>query len=311
MDDWFGVELAPLAGGYSGETFVAGVGDDAAVVRVYARNPERAVIDAALLRLLRGVAPVPSVIESRAPTDESPGLLVTGLVPGVSLDQVLARPPRRLDWEELGLSLGYLLGRLSCLPYLRPGAFVDADLTLSSAGFPSDLRAWAQHHRDTGRLATWQEHDWSALLELIDQAGDLLDTDVDTPADRTVLVHSDFNPKNILVDTREWYVTALVDWEFAHAGSVYADFGNFTRFERDDRLIEPMIEAMVDTAPSSLRDPYGKGRAVDLWALIELAGRPHSNPVAEMATTLLLAQARDRDLDAWPWPGTRRAPTDA
>ena len=48
-----------------------------------------------------------------------------------------------------------------------------------------------------------------------------------------MLVHSDFNPKNILVDLETVEVVGVVDWEFAHAGSPYTDIGNFSRFERD------------------------------------------------------------------------------
>jgi hypothetical protein len=233
---------------------------------------------------------------------------MTEFIPSVRLDEVLADPPDDLDWEELGLQLGWLLGGLSNIPFLRHGLFADADLTLSAEAMPNDLRAWAQHYRDTGRIAAWSKRDWDALGDLIDIAGDVLDRGVGLHDDRAVLVHSDFNPKNILLDPEELDVVALVDWEFAHAGSIHTDFGNFTRFERDERLVDPMVEGFVDIAPGHIRDPYWKGRAVDLWALIDLAGSPQSNPVRELASTLLLAQARAGDINAWPWEGERRAP---
>ena len=105
------------------------------------------------------------------------------------------------------------------------------DLAVDDAGWPNDLLEFAQGYRDTGRLAAWSDRDWDALVELIDQAGDVLDEG----EQRTVLVHSDFNPKNILVDLSigARSVAGVVDWEFAHAGSVYADIGNFSRFERE------------------------------------------------------------------------------
>jgi hypothetical protein len=50
------VSLEPLPGGWSGETFVAHVaGGERQVVRIYARDPGRAEVDAALLRLVRGL----------------------------------------------------------------------------------------------------------------------------------------------------------------------------------------------------------------------------------------------------------------
>ena len=45
------------------------------------------------------------------------------------------------------------------------------------------------------------------------------------------LVHSDFNAKNILVETATGEVTGLVDWEFAHAGGPFTDLGNLLRFD--------------------------------------------------------------------------------
>ena len=64
--DWHGAPVTPLSGGYSGETFLVGSDPaDQVVLRIYRRAPERAVVDAGLLRLLRGVLPVASVLEVR------------------------------------------------------------------------------------------------------------------------------------------------------------------------------------------------------------------------------------------------------
>jgi aminoglycoside phosphotransferase (APT) family kinase protein len=305
--DLMGIELEELSGGYSGETFVAQVGDEPLVVRIYRRHPDRAAIDASLLRLLRGLMPVPEVVELRQATDATPAVLVTEYLPSVRLEEVLADPPDDLDWETLGLQLGWVLGGLSHIPFVRQGMFVDADLSVSAELMPIDLLEWAQTRRATGRLSTWPDADWQGLLDVIERAEEVLDDAADHD-DRAVLVHGDFNPKNILLDPESLDVTGLVDWEFAHAGSIHTDFGNFTRFERDERLIEPFVEGFVDAAPGHIRDPFGHGRAMDLWALVELAGRPAGNAVTELAATLLLAQARGRDLEAWPWDESRKAP---
>ena len=75
--------LTPLAGGYSGETFLADGGGQRTVVRVYAasgaqrsaqwsaqvsaqwsaqRGPDAPEVDAGVLRLVRGLVPVPDVL---------------------------------------------------------------------------------------------------------------------------------------------------------------------------------------------------------------------------------------------------------
>jgi aminoglycoside phosphotransferase (APT) family kinase protein len=301
--EWEGLSLEPLEGGFSGETFVAH-GDEDLVVRIYRDNRERAPIDAAVLRLVRGLVPAPEVVELRPGVGSDPAILVTQYLPSVSLQDVLDDPPDDLDWEELGLNLGWMLGTLSWIPFLRHGAFVDADLTVSDERWPSDLAEWAQRARDTGRVSTWSEADWSGLRNLVDVAGDVLDR-AGPYDDRAVLVHSDFNPKNIRMDAETLDIVGVVDWEFAHAGSIHADFGNFNRFERDERLVDPFLEGFVDSAPGHIRDPVAHGRATDLWALIELAGRPQSNDVTQLAERLLLAQARTGDLNAWPFEGER------
>ncbi len=309
---WFGASLTPLPGGYAGETFSTEVAGERVVVRIYRREPKRAPIDASLLRLLRGIIPVPEVLEVSPATPSQPAILVTDYLRGVPLDQLLRNDPDALDWETLGYNLGWVLGSLSGIPFLRSGSFVDSDLSLSRQPMPADLAEWAQRFRGLGGLlAAWQEKDWKDLLTLVDDAEDCLSDGQN--AHRVVLAHSDFNPKNILVDPRDCGIVGVVDWEFAHAGSMHTDFGNFTRFERDSRLEEPMIEGFVDWAPGHIRDPFTHGRAIDLWALIELAGRSAPNPVCELANTLLLAQARERDLSAWPWPVRRVDPpwTDA
>jgi aminoglycoside phosphotransferase (APT) family kinase protein len=306
--DWYGEPLRALDGGYSGETYLGGEGADRVVVRIYARDPGRAAVDAGLLTLVRGLVPVPEVLELRRPTTTTPAILVTELVTGTRLDQALAQQPDWLDQATVGRSLGRILNTLAGIPFLRFATFADGDLTLSNEQLPHDLQSWAEQLRSSGRLSTWPEADWQALISLVDSAEDLLAEDAHVRPSRAVLTHSDVNPKNILVDPATSEVSALLDWEFAHAGSPYADLGNFTRFERDPRLVGPLLDTLAEPPPRGPARRLALGRAADLWALVELAGRPQPGPVPDLATELLLAQARSGDLDAWPWPTSRVAP---
>jgi aminoglycoside phosphotransferase (APT) family kinase protein len=204
--------------------------------------------------------------------------------------------------------VGEILNTLAGIPFLRFAMFADGDLTLSTEQLPSDLASYAERLRGNGRLSTWSAADWQALVALLDVAEDLLAEDAGVRPTRAVLTHSDLNPKNILVDPATSQVSALLDWEFAHAGSRYADLGNFCRFERDPRLVRPLLDALTDVAPGGPAHQLRLGRATDLWALLELAGRPHPGAVPDLATELLLAQARAGDLDAWPWSAVRAAP---
>lgn len=290
--------LTPLEGGHSGETFVSEAGGEPVVVRIYgARSaqaaPDKVDIDAAVLRLVRGLLPVPRVLEVRRPEPAAgmPALLVTEHLPGTRLDLVLPDADDALQ-HRIGAALGALLARLGGMPFLTPGPFVDADLRVGSWGEAgADLRAFAEHLRVGTALAEWSERDFEALGELADHAQDLLD-----PIDRTCLVHSDFNPKNLLVDPSSGQVTGLVDWEFAHAGSPVADLGNLLRFDRSPALLDGVLS--VFAPPGVPGDIVRTARAADLWALIELASRRPANPVAARAHDQLLAIARSGSLDS-------------
>ena len=143
--------LTPIAGGWSGETFLAEAGGERQVVRIYARprasGGNAHEIDAAVLSLVRGLVPVADVLEARRadPVTEMPALLVTSMLPGERGDLVLST----LDaggQRRLGTAVGELVATLGGMPMLRYGAFVDGDLTLGDLGGPDGLVAWVEAH---------------------------------------------------------------------------------------------------------------------------------------------------------------------
>jgi aminoglycoside phosphotransferase (APT) family kinase protein len=301
--DGFDYGLEPMDGGFSGETFLAEAAGERTVVRIYAdrglrRGPEAVDVDAAVLRLVRGLLPVPEVLELRRPDQHhgTPGVLVTSLLPGERLDLVLPTLPAELR-RVVGHNLGVLLARLAGMPMLRPGLFVDAALRTRPVGVP-DLVAWVAAHREDTALADWDEAEYDGLLAVADQGQEVLDR-----VHRVCLVHGDFNPKNLLVDPETGTVTGLLDWEFAHAGLPVTDLGNLLRFDLGPDLADAAVAAYSAGVPDAPDDPgelLDRARAADLWALVELAARRDTNPVAGRAHDLLLAIARAGDLHAEP-----------
>ena len=256
--DVFPTSLVPLDGGFSGETFLAEAASEQVVVRIYGgrslgRGPAAPEVDAAVLELVRGLLPVPRVLEVRAgaPEEDLPGLLVTARLPGERLDLVLpGLEPRQL--AVLGESLGVLLGRLGHMTQPRAGFYSGRDLALEELPrHARDLSSWVGFHEEQLRL---DPADLTGLLGAAAAAQDRLDAG----QSRFVLVHGDLNPKNVLVDPATLEVTGLVDWEFCHAGSPYADLGNLLRFERDLTLAEAVLDSyrrfMPDT-PDGLGGP--------------------------------------------------------
>lgn len=292
--------MTPLSGGWSGETFLAEAAGERSVVRVYARPSHRGEaaheVDAALLRLVRGLVPVPEVLEVRRadPATGLPALLVTSFLEGVRCDEVL---PRLDDagLARLGGRLGVLLADLAGMPMLRPGPFVDGDLTIGSFAVDGQsldgLPAFVDLYAD--RLAGFSPESTAGLRRVAEDAQALLDT-----VGRCCLVHSDFNPKNLLLDPDSLEVTGLLDWEYSHAGHPYTDLGNVLRFDREPAFVEAVLAAYVDRRGGDPAEALDLARAADLWALVDLAARAGENPVADRAHARLLRIAESRDVHA-------------
>jgi aminoglycoside phosphotransferase (APT) family kinase protein len=290
--------LTPMPGGHSGETFLAESLGERTVVRIYAgrgagRGPNAAEVDAAVLRLVRGLVPVPEVLEVRRadPAAGIPALLVTSHLPGERLDQVLPGADAALV-ARIGHGLGAVLARLAQMPMLRPGVFLDGELRLGPVPPDADdLVAWVDRHGES--LAVWRGEELQDLRAVAASAQEVLDRTT-----RSCLVHSDFNPKNLLVDPESGELTGVLDWEFAHAGSPFIDLGNLLRFERRPDLVEAVVSTYAELVVDAPEDLLDRARAADLFALVDLAARRGQNPVADRAHDLLLEIARTGDLHA-------------
>lgn len=289
-----GSDLRPLAGGWSGRTFSAEAGGERSVVRIYPpglRPDEAPEIDAGVLRLVRGLVPVPDVLEVRRAVTaaDRPGLLVTSFLPGARGDLVL---PDLDDARAavLGNRIGRLLADLSGMPTLAMGPFVDADLSIGDFGVADGLPGFVAVHAGELGPAIME-----GLPDVAERAQSLLDE-----VTRTCLVHSDVNPKNLLVDPATLRVTGLLDWEFAHSGHPFTDLGNVLRFDRRPAYADAVLGAWCERRGGDPDQALDLARAADLWALVDLASRAGQNPVADRAHAHLSAIARSGDLHAQP-----------
>lgn len=283
----FAASAVPLPGGYQGQTYAVSAGGEDAVLKLYVKDPGRAAVDAALLQLVRGLLPVPRVLDvKREGAPDDPPYLLTERLPGVNLEVYL---PTAGDDERryVGEQLGELLARLSGMPFRSFGLFRDGDLGIEP------LRGDLEQYLDSLDLDLTPAQR-EGLESVFMHAEDLLAEGVD----RFCLVHSDFNPKNLLVDPETVRITGLIDWEFAHAGSPYADLGNLLRFCTDPVLARPVLEVLRGSGLLGSDRLVDLGRAADLWALLDLAGRAAEHGVAAAAHRLVFRMADTGDLSA-------------
>ncbi|GHF20439.1 hypothetical protein GCM10017786_62850 [Amycolatopsis deserti] len=245
-----GLRRRPLSGGYRGTVWSL---EDRYVLKTGGRPG----VEAALARLVPGIAP-----EVIAVTQDA---AVTAFVPGTSVEVLLAELPDARA-RELGLAAGHALARIGAVRFPAPGWFLDGELRLGP--MPGDLTGFVRDclsRRHPGWPLTAADE-----RGLLDRAGAWAPL---VPAGEARLVHSDFNPKNLIAARTGdgWRVTVL-DWEFAHSGSPLTDLGNVLRFGDT-----PFTEGVLDgygPRPAGWRDA---ARALDLFALADLLpARPRS-----------------------------------
>jgi len=211
----------------------------------------------------------------RESSDEGPPYLLTERLPGVNL-QVYLESAGAAERRKVGAQLGELLARLSGMPFLTFGMFRDGELAIEPFGM-GDLERYVAG-LDLG-LSPEQSEGFAGVIA---EAEDVLADGVD----RVCLVHSDFNPKNLLVDPATARITGLIDWEFAHAGSPYTDLGNLFRFCVDPVLAGAVLSVLRGSGLALGEPLVDLGRAADLWALLDLAARSAEHEVAAAAHRL-------------------------
>jgi aminoglycoside phosphotransferase (APT) family kinase protein len=245
------------------------------VLRLHIRDERAGAKERAIARTYGGQVPVAAVL-GHGETSSGHAFTLLSHVPGDTLEQVLlsANRPRI---EHAARSLGRTVAQLSNIRFEQSG-----DLTTTESGtlvvepWPfSDFFQWALFESPAG----------PRLGSLRDRLRSFLETTASRYPDpwHQHLVHADFNPTNLLIaETGD--LTAVLDWEFAHAGSIWFDLGNLLRHRPSqplpDYFIPPLLEGLTDagvTLPSHWR---ALSLITDLSSACEFLSSPHDRPEA-------------------------------
>ncbi len=250
---------------------------DGAVLRV-SQDLTAAGKEVKLLQTLSGQLPVPRVLASRQTSAHA--FALHEFVPGVLASHLPENLPESA-LASLGAAIGATLARIHQIEL--PGCgFLDAQLTIPDP-MPNLGDAWLAYMREVlhGKRAETRLglELCKQVLRLLTQNEALL-RDL-SPANR--LVHSDFNLKNLLVAEQDgfWQVKAVLDWEFAHAGSPLVDLGNFFRFEKDlpPALFEGFLQTYQAEAGALPVQWRAQARLLDLAAICNFLDSPESKPL--------------------------------
>lgn len=283
-----------LAGGFSHETSLVTLTDGQSVVVRIGGNDH--AIEAAVMAAATRHVPVPRVVCTLPEGDGARGVMVLEHVAGLPLGEVLATRGTRA----LGVEVGRVLAATSQITFDRPGFFADPTLAVGvEPPWSEQLPGFATSCMEqvpADRLAADARAAWVDLCTT--HAPRLAAID-----GQARLVHSDANPKNILVDATGTRVVAVLDWEFGYAGSPYADAANMLRFGA--------------TYPAGFRDGFRSGfaahqpadlpladdwlylgRLLDMFALSQLVTHPEGHPIAEQAADVVRRWLADGIPDA-------------
>ncbi|GAB1516594.1 phosphotransferase family protein [Actinophytocola sp. KF-1] len=238
-----------------------------------------APVEAALLRRLASVLPVPEPVYADDGDLLGYPILVKRFVAGQTVSSVLPTAAER-DARDIAAAVGGVLAGIGTVGFDAPGEFTDTSLRpRPSPEF--DLLALPAHVENRlnrpGAASHLDLADRRRLIEIVARDAAVLTA----VRDQARLVHSDFNGKNIVVrqENRRWLVAAVLDWEFAFSGPPLTDVANHLRFP--DLLPASYRNAFLDAFVAGggvLEDDWERlARALDMFAVVDFlaAGPEH------------------------------------
>jgi hypothetical protein len=174
------------------------------VLRLYNRgSPER---DAYVMRLLRGLVPVPEEL-ARGETWSLFAFIDGALLSDSPADSGTA---------------AQALARISTVRFESAG-WINADGTVSPFSFEGG-GGFVEGLLDRPDVCAWLDGGMISAIRTLHRREAARLAEIGT---ESRLVHGDFNPTNILV--HDGAVAAILDWEWSHSGSPYMDIGNLLR----------------------------------------------------------------------------------
>ncbi|MET0418681.1 MAG: phosphotransferase, partial [Actinoplanes sp.] len=271
-----------LTGGYSNENVLLTMaGGGRYVLRRYLRRNSCAV-EAALSARLAGVVPVPEVVAAD-PAGRSAGepVLLSVFAPGAPLADVMAQAP-----AELGAAAGETLARLGSVTFPAAGFFTGGDLvpgppgTEPTEGLDVFVRRCLAEGNAAGHLT---ETEQQTLLRYAEKAA----PELDELRGSRQLVHSDYNPKNLLAAQHDgrWRITTVLDWEFAFSSTPLVDVGNMLRDPRPPGFANAFLDGFHAGGGALPTNWRRLSQTLDLFALADFLTRPPDHRYFRKAVT--------------------------
>lgn len=187
------------------------------VLRLYQRDPTARAKEVALAATLHGLVPVAPVLAHGADDGFGVPWLLMDWVEGTPMDALVTDPPAL---ARAAAAAGRVLATIAAQPTALDGP------ELSTAA----LTGWLDELLGRGRLSP-------ALTDRVRRFAARWAHLIDARAGERGLVHCDYNGANLLI--RDGAVAAVLDWEFAMAGTPLWDLANMVRHYAAHDIAEP------------------------------------------------------------------------
>lgn len=262
--------IKPLAGGLRNtnvKLLVEGTREPV-VLRIYQHDPSLCQKELDLIRLVSRTVPVPEVLHAEPRgLDDLPPFVLMRFVDGISFRD-LRRSGDGEATAQAAFSVGQAVAAIGRTSFNRSGWLGPGpEVTTPLLEGPNAIERFVDLCLAAESLQQRMPPELRrALHELVWQRAP------DLP-EETRLVHGDFNRRNLLVRpvSGRWTVVAVLDWEFAIAGSPLQDAANFLRYgQASSPLTEQQFSAGYLAAGGQLPPDWRNlARLMDLTAICE------------------------------------------
>jgi aminoglycoside phosphotransferase (APT) family kinase protein len=261
--------------GRSNTNYVLETSEGKLVLRVHARDGSLGAKERALHEHCRRLVPLAPLLGTSAGTPNVPhAFSLLEFVTGDTLESVMvAGASERL--ENAACNLGHALAQLVTCQFERGG-----DLVARAGDGALLVRAWP--FDDFEHSALFESPAAARLGPLRDEVWAFVDRARDRYPHHMPphLVHGDFNPSNLLI-AEDGEISAILDWEFAHAGSVWADIGNLLRYRGvalPGSFTTRLLEGLTDGGFKPPKDWHALSLLADLSSALDFLSSADDQP---------------------------------
>ncbi|WP_456272411.1 phosphotransferase family protein [Bacillus sp. AK031] len=245
------------------------------VLRIYNESGLKAKVEMKVLDLVENTLPVPQVLyhDFSLAQFNYPFLLLSW-VEGFQLSELFLTGDE-VSLSNAGYEAGRYLAKMHSIQFTSSG-FFDEHLNIQkfelsgSESFKSLIDEMVNGGSVTENLGPEMVRSITKFTN--DQAHLIEDI-----GNQSSLVHSDFNPLNILIqkEGNRVNVTGILDWEFSFSHSPLIDIGNMLRYEKiqESSFIRPFILSYLDNGGDLPQKWLQKAKLLDIIALLDLANK--------------------------------------